>query len=110
MGLRRQAQIAVAREAPLAQLRELVATAFEDVGRVVSEGRAPVPWPSIAARLTELSSALTPPDTRALAARIALLIGRLANDLTGMLGAAGYDRVRRQAVRDIMTAGTTEAS
>jgi uncharacterized membrane protein YccC len=84
--------------APLAQLRELVQAVFEDVGRVVSEGRAPVPWPSIAARLTALVAELTPSEARAPAARIGLLIGRVTNDLTGMLGAAGYYRGGRPGV------------
>jgi len=85
-----QSSSAAGPERPPGQLRDLVETVFEDIGRVVSEGRSPVPWPSIAARLAELAAQLTPPNDQMPASRVALLVGYLMNDLTGMLGAAGY--------------------
>ncbi len=81
-------------EKPLTELQHLVEAVFDDVGRVVSEGRVPVPWPSVAARLGELAAQLMPADGQAPGASSARLIGHLVNDLTGMMGATGYYRRR----------------
>jgi uncharacterized membrane protein YccC len=77
--------------APLARLAELAQAVLGDIERVVSEGRAPVPWPGISSRLAELIAELTPSEGSP-GALVAVLVGRIANDLTGMLGAAGYSR------------------
>jgi uncharacterized membrane protein YccC len=75
---------------PLTHLRQLIAAVLDDLGRVVSEGRTPVPWPSIDARLAEVVAQLEPhgasePDT-------VRLLGRLVADMRGLLSAAGYER------------------
>jgi uncharacterized membrane protein YccC len=79
-------------EQRLAQLRELLDAVFEDLARLVSEGRAPIAWPRVGTRLAELAAQLMPTGGTGPAGRAALLLGRLVNDLTGMLGAADYYR------------------
>ena len=79
-------------EHQLVKLRELLDVVFEDLARLVSEGRAPIAWPRIGTGLAELAAQLMPAGGAGPAGSVALLLGRLVNDLTGMLGAAGYYR------------------
>jgi len=76
---------------PLTKLRELIATALADLGRVVGEGRMPVPWPSLEPQLEELVSQLDP-GTASETKVAPGLLGRIVSDVMGLLGAAGYRR------------------
>jgi uncharacterized membrane protein YccC len=96
---------------PLDRLRLLVVEVLDEVGRVVAEGRLPVPWPSLPARLTDLAAQLTRPtgekepgggavgatpaesSVQDEGADVATLLARLMSDLTGLLNAAGYSQV-----------------
>lgn len=51
----------------------------------------PVPWPSLEPQLAELVSQL-PPGAASETRPAAGLVGRIVNDVTGLLGAAGYRR------------------
>ena len=75
---------------PLARLRQLTQEVLEDVRRVISEGRPPVPWPSMEARLEELAAQLVPQAAGEPAGAVAVLLGRLMSDIRGLLSAAGY--------------------
>jgi uncharacterized membrane protein YccC len=75
---------------PLARLRRLMEEVLKDVGRVISEGRRPVPWPSIEPRLAELAAELAPKDTTEASGAVATLLSRLMSDIKGLLSAAGY--------------------
>jgi uncharacterized membrane protein YccC len=75
---------------PLARLRQLLQDVLEDVGRVIREGRPPVPWPSIEPRLAELAAQLNPQAASEVGGAIPALLGRLMSDIKGLLGAAGY--------------------
>ena len=77
---------------PLARLRRLMEEVLEDLQRVVSEGRAPVPWPSIVPRLSELAAQLAPETASEPGDAVATLLGRLMSDVKGLLSAAGYAR------------------
>lgn len=76
---------------PLSKLRQLIEAALGDLGKVVGEGRMPVPWPSLEQQLDELVSQLTPASTKETSPATGLL-GRIVSDVTGLLGAAGYQR------------------
>jgi uncharacterized membrane protein YccC len=76
---------------PLSQFRRLVAEALQDLGKVVGEGRMPVPWPSLQPQLAELLAELSAGaagETNPAAAPLS----RIVNDVLGLLGAAGYRR------------------
>jgi uncharacterized membrane protein YccC len=75
---------------PLARLRRLMEEVLEDVQRVVSEGRPPVPWPSIVPRLAELAAQLASQDAGESGGAVATLLGRLMSDIKGLLSAIGY--------------------
>jgi len=77
--------------APLIRLRQVIATTLGDLGKVVREGRMPVPGPSLEPQLEELVSQLNP-ETAGETSPAAGLLGRIVSDLTGLLGAAGYQR------------------
>jgi uncharacterized membrane protein YccC len=79
-------------EQPLTRLRQLIAAVLEDLGRVVSEGRMPVPWPTIELHLAEVAAQLEPRAAAEPGAAVATLLGRLIADMRGLLSAAGYDR------------------
>jgi uncharacterized membrane protein YccC len=74
---------------PLTRLRQLMGRALEDLGKVVGEGRMPVPWPSLEAQLEELVSQLNP-GTASETSPATGLLGRIVSDVGGLLGAAGY--------------------
>lgn len=76
---------------PLTKLRQLFSAALGDLGKVVGEGRMPVPWPGLEPQLEELVSQLTPGTSREMSLGTELL-GRIVSDVTGLLGAAGYQR------------------
>ena len=76
---------------PLTRLRQLMAEALGDLGKVVGEGRMAVPWPNLEPQLEELVSQLSP-GTAAETSRATGLLGRIVSDVTGLLGAAGYHR------------------
>jgi uncharacterized membrane protein YccC len=76
---------------PLTKLRQLIAAALGDLGKVVAEGRMPVPWPSLESQLDELVSQLSPETARETSLATGPL-GRIVSDLIGLLGAAGYQR------------------
>ena len=76
---------------PVTRLRELIAAALGDLGKVVGEGRLSVPWPSLESQLTELVAQLDP-DPASRTTPDASLLGRIVSDVTGLLGAAGYRR------------------
>jgi uncharacterized membrane protein YccC len=77
---------------PLARLRQLIQRVLEDLRQVISEGRVPVPWPSIEPQLAEVVGQFAPGPTNKCGEGVAALLGRLANDMTGLLSAARYDR------------------
>jgi hypothetical protein len=76
---------------PLTRLRQLIAAALDELGKVVAEGRLSVPWPSLGTQLEELVSQLSPVSEGETSLATGLL-GRIVNDVMGLLGAAGYQR------------------
>lgn len=76
---------------PVAKLRQLIVAALTDVGRVVGEGRMPVPWPNLEPQLEELVGALDPESAKETNLAPGLL-GRIVSDVMGLLSAAGYRR------------------
>jgi uncharacterized membrane protein YccC len=76
---------------PVTRLRRLLVQALEDLGRVIDEGRMPVPWPSLEGQLAELV-ALLGPGTPVETSLAPGLLARIVSDVLGLLGAAGYHR------------------
>ena len=74
---------------PVTKLRQLIAAALGELGKVVAEGRMPVPWPNLESQLEELVSQLSPETAREMSLATGPL-GRIVSDLIGLLGAAGY--------------------
>lgn len=77
---------------PLARLRQLIQGILEDLRKVISEGRVPVPWPSIEPQLAEVVAQLVSGSTNKCSDAVGTLLGHVVNDMTGLLSAAGYDR------------------
>jgi uncharacterized membrane protein YccC len=91
IALSAQVGIAAVNAEPLARLRKTVGEVLEDLRHVIGEARRPVPWPSIAAQLSELvAQAGASGNERGAAAQAATLLSYLERDLTGLLNAAGY--------------------
>jgi hypothetical protein len=76
---------------PLTEFRQLISAALADLGKVVGEGRMPVPWPALGPQLEELVAQLSPGTTTETGPGTGLL-GRIVSDVMGLLGAAGYQR------------------
>lgn len=77
----------------LARLLTLTGAVLNDVRRVIIEARAPVPWPSIGQQLFELTARIRAAASEpASVAPAAALLDSIAQDLTGLLNAAGYSR------------------
>jgi len=76
---------------PVTRLRELIAAALADLGKVLAEGRMSVPRPSLESQLAELVSQLSPGAASG-TSRATGLVGRIVSDVMGLLGAAGYHR------------------
>ena len=76
---------------PLTRLRQLIAAALGELGKVVGEGRMPVPWPSLESQLAELVAQVSP-GAAGETSPAAGLLGRIVSDVMGLLGAAGYRR------------------
>jgi len=76
---------------PVSELRRLIAAVLDDLAKVIGQGRMPVPWPSLEPQLEELMSQLKP-GTPSESSPVSELLGRIASDLLGLLGAAGYRR------------------
>ncbi len=76
---------------PVSELRRLIDAALDDLGNVIGQGRMPVPWPSLEPQLDELVSQLNP-GAAGLPSPLSELLGRIASDVLGLLGAAGYRR------------------
>ena len=76
---------------PLTKLRQLIAAALGDLGKVVGEGRMPVPWPTLGPQLDELVAQLSSGTAKETSPGAGLL-GRIVSDVMGLLGAAGYQR------------------
>jgi len=77
---------------PLAHLRPLMNEVLEDVRRVISEDRRPVPWPSIETRLAQLATQLAAEGEHGPDDAVTTLLERLIDDIKGLLSAAGYAR------------------
>jgi hypothetical protein len=86
---------------PLGQLRVLL-NEVEDVRRVISEGRPPVPWPSIEPRLAELAAQLAAQDEHGPGGAVTMLLERLIDDIKGLLSAAGYSHSGHEASGDFV--------
>lgn len=75
----------------LERLLTLTGAVLNDVRRVIAESRSPVPWPSIGQQLVELTERIRAAATeQPAAAPAATLLDYVAQDLIGLLGAAGY--------------------
>jgi len=76
---------------PVSELCRLTAAVLDDLSKVIGQGRMPVPWPSLQVQLEELVSQLNP-GAPTESSPVSELLGRIASDLLGLLGAAGYRR------------------
>jgi uncharacterized membrane protein YccC len=76
---------------PLTKFRQLMSAALADLGKVVGEGRMPVPWPGLEPQLEELVLQMSPGTAGEMSLGTGLL-GRIVSDVMGLLGAAGYQR------------------
>jgi hypothetical protein len=97
IALAEQLDAASTAQEPLGQLRGLMNEVLEDVRGVISEGRAPVPWPSIEPRLAELAAQLAAQDEHGPSGAVTTLLARLIDDVKGLLSAAGYARSAQEA-------------
>lgn len=75
----------------VSELRGLIDAALDDLGHVIGQGRMPVPWPSLEPQLDELVAQLNP-GAAGEPSPLSELLGHIASDVLGLLGAAGYRR------------------
>jgi uncharacterized membrane protein YccC len=102
IALAEQLDAASTQHESIEHLRNLINEVLEDVRRVISEDRPPVPWPSIDPRLAELAAQLTREDEYQPGGAVATLLGRLIGDLKGLLSATGYARSGQQVSADFV--------